>query len=99
MVLERSGRIDEAREALGRALAVWEDRRCLPCVRRVCEKIDSLGWAGLTRTNDSQAAPPTRSRSVKGHSGTLGQPWVHTRLLRGHEVVDHDPHVVPERAD
>ena len=45
LVLERAGRIDEAREALGRALAVWERKRCLPFVRRVREQIDSLGRA------------------------------------------------------
>jgi class 3 adenylate cyclase len=45
MVLERSGRIDEARDALGRALAVWERKRCLPLVRRAREQIDSLGRA------------------------------------------------------
>ena len=44
-VLERAGRIDEAREALERALAVWERKRCLPYVRRVREQIDSLGRA------------------------------------------------------
>ena len=31
-VLERAGRIDDAREALERALAVWERKRCLPYV-------------------------------------------------------------------
>ena len=31
-VLERAGRIDEAREALERALALWERKRCLPYV-------------------------------------------------------------------
>ena len=45
MVLERSGRIDEAREVLGRALAVWEGKRCLPLVCRVRERIESLGRA------------------------------------------------------
>jgi tetratricopeptide (TPR) repeat protein len=44
-VLERAGRIDEAREALERALAVWERKRCLPCVVRLHEQIDSLGRA------------------------------------------------------
>ena len=41
-VLERAGRIDEAREALERALAHWERKRCLPYVRRIREQIDSL---------------------------------------------------------
>jgi hypothetical protein len=44
-VLERAGRIDEAREALERALAVWERKRCLPCAGRVREQIESLGRA------------------------------------------------------
>lgn len=42
-VLERAGRIDEAREALERALAVMERKRCLPIARRLREQIDSLG--------------------------------------------------------
>ena len=41
-VLERAGRIDDAREALERALAVWERKRCLPYVDRLREQIDSL---------------------------------------------------------
>ena len=45
VVLERAGRIDEAREALERALAVWERKRCLPYVSRLREQIDSLGRA------------------------------------------------------
>ena len=44
-VLERAGRIDEAREALERALALWERKRCLPYVDRVRSQIDSLGRA------------------------------------------------------
>ena len=44
-MLERAGRIDEAREALERALALWERKRCLPCAERVREQIDSLGRA------------------------------------------------------
>ncbi len=44
-VLERAGRIDDAREALERALALWERKRCLPYVRRLREQIDSLGQA------------------------------------------------------
>ena len=44
-VLERAGRIDDAREALERALAVWERKRCLPFASRVREQIDSLGRA------------------------------------------------------
>jgi class 3 adenylate cyclase len=44
-VLERAGRIDEAREALERALAVWERKGCLPYVVRLREQIDSLGRA------------------------------------------------------
>ena len=44
-VLERAGRIDDAREALERALAVWERKRCLPYVDRLREQIDALGRA------------------------------------------------------
>ncbi len=44
-VLERAGRIDDARAALERALAVWEQKRCLPCADRVRQHIDSLGRA------------------------------------------------------
>ena len=44
-VLERAGRIDHAREALERALAVWERKRCLPYVDRLRDQIDSLGQA------------------------------------------------------
>jgi class 3 adenylate cyclase/tetratricopeptide (TPR) repeat protein len=43
MVLERAGRIEEARQALGRALAVWEQKRCLPFLSRVSQQLDSLG--------------------------------------------------------
>jgi class 3 adenylate cyclase/tetratricopeptide (TPR) repeat protein len=45
LVLERAGRMDEAREALKRALTVWERKRCLPYTRRVREQIESLGEA------------------------------------------------------
>jgi class 3 adenylate cyclase/tetratricopeptide (TPR) repeat protein len=45
LVLERAGRIDEAREALERALAVWEGKGCLPCADRVRDRIHSLGRA------------------------------------------------------
>ncbi|MFZ1878671.1 MAG: adenylate/guanylate cyclase domain-containing protein [Gaiellaceae bacterium] len=45
MVLERAGRIEEARQALGRALAVWEQKRCLPFMSRVSQQLDSLGRA------------------------------------------------------
>ena len=41
-VLERAGRTDEAREGLGRALALWERKQCLPCATRVRAQIDSL---------------------------------------------------------
>jgi tetratricopeptide (TPR) repeat protein len=44
-VLERDGRIDQARDALERALAVWERKRCLPYVVRLREQIDSLARA------------------------------------------------------
>ena len=45
-VLERAGRIDEAREALERALALFERKRCLPYVRRLREQIVALGGRG-----------------------------------------------------
>ena len=41
-MLERASRIEEARHALERALAVWERKRCLPYVARVREELDSL---------------------------------------------------------
>ncbi len=44
-VLERAGRIDEAREALERSLAIWERKGCLPCAARVRDQIASLGCA------------------------------------------------------
>jgi class 3 adenylate cyclase/DNA-binding SARP family transcriptional activator len=44
-VLERAGRIDDAREAVECALAIWERKRCLPYVDRAREQIDSLGQA------------------------------------------------------
>jgi class 3 adenylate cyclase/tetratricopeptide (TPR) repeat protein len=40
-VLGRVGRIDEAREALQRSLAIWERKGCLPCAERVREQLDS----------------------------------------------------------
>jgi hypothetical protein len=42
-VLERAGRIDEAREALERSLAIWERKGCLPCAQRVRDQVASLG--------------------------------------------------------
>jgi class 3 adenylate cyclase/tetratricopeptide (TPR) repeat protein len=42
-VLERAGRLAEARDALERALVIWERKRCVPIARRLREKIDSLG--------------------------------------------------------
>ena len=42
LVLERAGRIDEARDALERALVVWERKRCLPIARRLREQMDAL---------------------------------------------------------
>jgi tetratricopeptide (TPR) repeat protein len=40
-VLERAGRIDEARDELERALAVWERKGCLPCAQRIRDRIAS----------------------------------------------------------
>jgi tetratricopeptide (TPR) repeat protein len=42
-VLKRAGRIDEAQDALGQALAHWERKGCLPCAQRLREQIASLG--------------------------------------------------------
>ena len=42
LVLERAGRVDEAREALERALTVWERKRCLPYMRRVREHLAAI---------------------------------------------------------
>jgi hypothetical protein len=44
-VLGRAARIDEARDALERVLAIWERKGCLPCAERVREQIQSLGRA------------------------------------------------------
>jgi tetratricopeptide (TPR) repeat protein len=44
-VLERARRIDEARQALERSLAIWERKGCLPWAQRVRARIDSLGPA------------------------------------------------------
>ena len=46
-VLERAGRVDDTRDALEHALAVWERKRCLPFVGRVRAQIDSLGRAAV----------------------------------------------------
>jgi len=43
VVLERAGRIDEAREELERTLAIWERKGCLPCAQRLRDQIASLG--------------------------------------------------------
>jgi tetratricopeptide (TPR) repeat protein len=49
-VLERAGRVEEAREPLERALAIWERKRCLPCSERVRRQIDALeARRGVTR--------------------------------------------------
>ena len=41
-VLEYAGRIDEAREELERALAIWERKGCLPCAQRIRDQIAAL---------------------------------------------------------
>ena len=41
-VLERRGRIDEAREELERALTIWERKGSLPCAERIRAQIASL---------------------------------------------------------
>ena len=42
LATERAGRIDEAREALDRALAIWVRKGCLPCASRIRAQIESL---------------------------------------------------------
>ena len=42
-VLQRAGRVDEAREELEKALAHWERKRCVPCAERIRARIDLLG--------------------------------------------------------
>jgi hypothetical protein len=42
-VLMRAGQIDEAREELGRALAIWERKGCLPCAQRTRDQLAALG--------------------------------------------------------
>jgi tetratricopeptide (TPR) repeat protein len=44
-VLDRAGRIDEAREELQRALTIWNRKGCLPCAQRVRDQIASLETA------------------------------------------------------
>jgi tetratricopeptide (TPR) repeat protein len=44
-VLERAGRIDDARGALEDALALWERKRCQPVAGRARERIGSLRQA------------------------------------------------------
>jgi class 3 adenylate cyclase len=44
-VLGRAGRTEEVREALERALAIWERKGCLPCADRIRAQIDPLGRA------------------------------------------------------
>ncbi len=44
-VLERAGRTEDTRQALERALAIWERKRCLPCADRVREQVNSLRGA------------------------------------------------------
>ena len=47
-VLERAGRTDDARAALGRALELWERKSCLPCAQRVRDQIASLGQEAMS---------------------------------------------------
>ena len=44
-VLERAGRIDEARAGLEHSLTIWERKGCLPYAGRLREQIDSLSSA------------------------------------------------------
>jgi tetratricopeptide (TPR) repeat protein len=41
-VLEHTGRTEDARDTMKRALAVWERKECLPCAERARERIESL---------------------------------------------------------
>ena len=65
-VLERAGRTDEAREALERALAYWERKRCLPCAQRVRDQIASLGQ----KTRQANGARRTRTTVSVWRAGT-----------------------------
>ena len=52
-VLQRAGRIDDARAALERALAIWERKRCLPYVARSVSR--------STRSDGPRSTSTTRS--------------------------------------
>jgi len=67
-VLERAGRIDEAREALERAVAIWERKGCLPCAERVRER--SSRSAG--RRSETYAVFATVSASSFSVSASAG---------------------------
>ena len=56
-VLERAGRIDEAREALERAVSIWERKGCLPCAERIRAQIASLGERNDATLNQANALP------------------------------------------
>ena len=56
-VLERAGRIDEAREALERSLAIWERKGCLPGAESVREQIQSLGRAQVAESRARERSP------------------------------------------
>jgi class 3 adenylate cyclase/tetratricopeptide (TPR) repeat protein len=56
-VLEHAGRIDEAREALERALAVWERKGALPCAERIRTQIASFGERNGATLNQADPLP------------------------------------------
>lgn len=56
-VLERAGRIDEAREELERALAIWERKGCLPCAERIRAQIASVGERNGATLNQADSLP------------------------------------------
>src|SRR5262245_21311520 len=67
-VLERAGRIDEAREALERSLAIWERKGCLACAQRIRDQIAALTAGFLhpaPRPTCAGAASERRNRMTK----------------------------------
>src|SRR5215831_4170615 len=56
-VLERAGRIDESREALERAFAIWERKGCLPCSNRIRAQIASVGERNGATLNQADSLP------------------------------------------
>ena len=77
-VLERAGRIDEAREALERSLAIWERKGCLPCATRLASRSSRLSArmcspAAKDRT-EAQARSCRQHGRTRPHGATNVQP-------------------------